>query len=64
MVDFLSKIPDHFRERFLDTHLEYLHNISYIIEKMYYEKPFDKTLVMHNRLMEQKPKLSERKEDS
>lgn len=64
MVDFFSNLPDTFRERFLDTHFVYLYSISYIIRKMYGEKNLEETTeAMVNQLLNQKPRLSERKQD-
>ena len=64
MVDFLPNISAHFRERFLDTHLDYLHSISYIIQKMYFEKDEPPPVVMLNEILKQRPKIRKKKKDS
>jgi hypothetical protein len=64
MVDVLPNISDHFRERFLDTHLDYLHSILYIIQKMYFEKDESPPEAMLNKILKQRPKIHKIKKDS
>ena len=63
MVDVLPNISDHFRERFLDTHLDYLHSILYIIQKMYFEKDESPPEAMLNKILKQRPKIHKIKKD-
>lgn len=65
MVKFLANMSEHFRKRFLNTHLKYLYNISYIIKKMYCENnKLEPEEAMVNQLLDQKPKVRKKKKDS
>jgi hypothetical protein len=60
-----QNFSNQFREQFLDTHLDYLHSISYIIEKMYgMNNSQSLAEKMFKKLLEQKPKILEVKKEN